>query len=80
MLGAIVVHLLWSSVVLAIMLACEHDTGAVKFEHKVLCYLPYLNSLWLIALIMTRGFEQDKIADSMFIQVTKAKDFIVSLW
>lgn len=78
MLSSVVVHLLWSCVVLAIMLACEHDTNTVKFEHKVLCFIPFLNSFWLIALIFIRGFELDTIADAMFVQVTKVKDFLLS--
>lgn len=71
-------HLLWSGIVLAIMLSCEHDTGTVKFEHKVVCFIPFVNSIWLILLIFTRGFELDDAADSMFAAITKVKDFLLS--
>ncbi len=71
-------HLLWSGIVLAIMLSCEHDTRTVKFEHKVVCFIPFVNSIWLILLIFTRGFELDDIADDMFAVITKVKDFLLS--
>ena len=71
-------HLLWSGIVLAIMLSCEYEEDTVKFEHKVVCFIPMLNSLWLIALILTRGFEMDNLVRSMFKGITKVKEFLLS--
>lgn len=78
MISSVFTHVLWSCVVLAIMLSCEHDTGTVKIEHKVLCFIPILNSIWLIALIITRGFEFDTLALKMFKTITNIKDFLIS--
>ena len=71
-------YLLWSGIVLAIMLSCEYEEDTVKFEHKVVCFIPMLNSLWLIALILTRGFEMDNLVRSMFKGITKVKEFLLS--
>lgn len=78
MTSFLISHLLWSSIVLVVMLSCEHDEGTVKFEHKFICFIPIVNSVWFIALVMLRGFELNDQANSMFKGVTKIKDFIFS--
>lgn len=78
MTSFLISHLLWSSIVLVIMLSCEHDEGTVKFEHKLICFIPIVNSIWFIALVMLRGFELNEQANNMFKGVTKIKDFIFS--
>lgn len=78
MTSFLISHLLWSSIVFVIMLSCEHDEGTVKFEHKLICFIPIVNSIWFIALVMLRGFELNDHANSMFKGVTKIKDFIFS--
>ena len=78
MMSFLFTHLLWSGIGLAIMLSSEQEKDTVKFEHKVVCFIPMFNSLWLIALILTRGFEMDNLARSMFKGITKVKEFLLS--